>query len=60
MKKATVLAYYNTGAKVAKALGVTRQCVSAWPDIIPELYALRLEKTTNGGLQYDESLYRSA
>lgn len=60
MEKQTVLDYYQTGTAVAQVLGLTRQAVSKWGDIIPELYALRLEKLSGGRLVYNETLYRSA
>jgi len=60
MKKSAVIKYFGTGAHVARSLQITRQAVSNWPDIVPEVYALRLEKITEGRLVYDESLYRRA
>ena len=60
MKKETVVSYYGSQNKVASVLNVSRQYVSKWPDIVPEVCALRLERITDGKLAYDESMYRGA
>lgn len=59
MFKTTVVDYYETQAKVAGALGITRSGVSLWPDLIPEKQAMRLERLTEGELKYDPSLYET-
>ena len=57
MHKSVVIEYYETQAKVADALGITRSGVSFWSDLIPEKQAMRLERLTEGALKYDPSLY---
>lgn len=32
----------KTGTALANVLGVTKQAVSKWPDVLPELYCYRL------------------
>jgi len=59
MHKSVVIEYYETQAKVAAALGITRSGVSFWSDLIPEKQAMRLERITEGELKYDPSLYEN-
>jgi hypothetical protein len=58
MQKETVIKHFGSAARVARALGVSRQAVHKWPDLIPELSALRLDRITEGKLRYDEDEYR--
>jgi hypothetical protein len=61
MWKSAVLAFFdNNQSAVARALRITRASVNAWPDLIPEASAYRLERITNGGLTVDPSLYDEA
>lgn len=59
MRKADAIEFFGSGAKVAQYLGISRQAVSNWAEIIPEVYALRLERLTGGDLVYREKHYRS-
>lgn len=58
MNKHDVIRYFGSQSKVSSALRISRQAVNKWPDLIPEAAALRLEKITDGALEYEESLYR--
>lgn len=58
MDKETVIQHFGSQSKLAAALRISRQAVNKWPDLIPEAAALRLEKLTEGALEYDETLYR--
>lgn len=58
MQKRDVLRFYGTPKAAAKALRITRQAVQKWPDRIPELAAMKLERITNGKLKYDEDAYK--
>jgi hypothetical protein len=61
MRKAVVLAHYgNNQSAVARALKITRASVNAWPDLIPELSARRLQEITRGKLRFNSSLYDKA
>lgn len=61
MWKSDVLDYFGgVSVEVARALGVTKQAISRWNDLVPELAARRLYEITDGGLDFDESLYREA
>lgn len=58
MKKTAVLAYYaNDSHQVAAALGITRQAVEQWPEIVPEGSAYKLQAITNGDLKVDPAAY---
>lgn len=59
MFKRTVVNFFGNQSKVSRALNVSRSYVSAWPDLVPELQAVRLERLTNGELKYDPSLYET-
>lgn len=59
MKKTAVLAYYaNDSHAVAAALGITRQAVEQWGEVVPERSAYKLEVITKGDLKVDPELYR--
>ncbi len=57
MLKKDVLTFYGSQAQVARVLGITRQWVNRWPDIVPKAAALELQYLTGGQLQMDRSLY---
>ena len=58
MLKKNVIEYFgDSQSRVARALGISRSYVSAWPDRVPELQAMKLERLTDGALKYDASLY---
>jgi len=63
MLKENVLKFFKAKAQnqsdIARQLDVSRQAVSCWGEIIPELQAMRLERLTDGALEYDPSLYES-
>ncbi|MCP9270430.1 Cro/CI family transcriptional regulator [Xenorhabdus sp. XENO-1] len=58
MYKSSVVDFYGSQRKIARALGISDQAVSHWKSVIPEKAALRLERITSGALKYDASLYR--
>lgn len=60
MKKNTVISYFKSGVKTAKALNISKASVSGWGEIIPEKQALKLEKITHGKLKYDPAFYADA
>ncbi len=53
MRKKDVLIHYGTQVKLAKVLGISQASISNWSEIIPEKQAFKLEKATDGKLQYD-------
>ena len=52
-----VLLHFGSATAVAQALGITRQAVGQWGDLVPPLSASRLERLTDGRLSYDPDLY---
>lgn len=62
MKKKTVIEHFGGVLATAKALGITSQSVSQWPEEIPELRAFQIERLTKGLLKVaanDEALNRA-
>ena len=59
MRKETAVAHFGSDVEVARALKISRQAVSKWPDIIPEGAAYKLQVITAGRLQVDQSCYRT-
>ena len=57
MLKKDLMAYYGTQQKAADEIGCTRQYISLWPDVVPELWAWKIQGITNGKLKVDRSLY---
>lgn len=57
MNKSTVVDFYGSQRAVAKVLCVSDQAVSSWGELIPERAALKLDKLTNGELEYDAACY---
>lgn len=51
LKKSDVIAHFETVTAVAEALGISIQAVSKWPEDVPELRALQLERITDGELK---------
>lgn len=58
MNKLSVVDFFGTKRAIAGALGISKQAISAWPEIIPKGAALELEKITNGALKCDLSVYK--
>ena len=58
MKKSDVVRYYGSQNKASKNIGISRQAVGKWPDIIPVQWALALDKMTDGQLKFDKRLYQ--
>ena len=53
MTKTEAIQYYGTHAKLARALGISRQAVTDWGDRIPEGRQWQLEVVTGGDLKAD-------
>ncbi|MCT8350214.1 Cro/CI family transcriptional regulator [Photorhabdus temperata] len=60
MLKSSVISYFGSKRNVARAMLISDQAVGQWKEIIPERAALKLEKLTNGKLEYNEKLYRNS
>ena len=57
MFKKDVVQYFGNQSRTAEALGITHQYVSLWPEIVPELWAWKIQGITDGKLKVDRSLY---
>jgi transcriptional repressor of cell division inhibition gene dicB len=58
MLKKDVLSYYETSKATALALGISRQAVEKWPDLVPESSAWKLQVITKGKLRVQPNLYK--
>jgi hypothetical protein len=58
MKKKDVIARYGSNNKTSKVIGLTRQAVDAWGEIIPVDWALKFDKMTNGELKFEKEMYQ--
>jgi hypothetical protein len=57
MKKNNAIKHYKTAAKLARVLGIAKQAVFNWGEVIPQKQAFRLDRITHGALKYDPSFY---
>lgn len=51
MTKKEAVNYFGSASRVAEALNLTRAAVSQWPEVVPELRQLQLERITGGKLK---------
>ena len=51
MLKKDVLTFYGNQTRVAEVLGITRQAVSLWPEVVPNAPARELQYLTGGQLK---------
>lgn len=59
MQKTVVIEHFKTQIAIAAALRISPAAVSKWPEQIPELQAVRLDRLTEGKLRYDPACYQS-
>ena len=58
MRKKHVLQHYNNSpTRVAEALGISRQAVSQWSEIVPLEAALAVSVVTRGAIMPNPRLY---
>ena len=57
MYKNDLIKNFLSVKNVADALGLKGPAVSQWPEIVPELQALRIDWITNGAVKYDPVIY---
>lgn len=58
MKKIDVLKHFKGVSKVAEALGISPSAVSQWPDEVPLIRQIKLEKLSGGELKASEEAMR--
>lgn len=52
--------YGGTLEAVGRAMGISKSAVSQWPDLVPELWAYKIQALTKGKLRVDPKLYAPA
>lgn len=57
MFKSDVTKFFGSQRKIAVVLRLSDAAVSQWKEVIPERVALKLNKITNGKLEYNPSFY---
>ncbi len=57
MRKADAVKFYGTAYKLAAALGVSRQAVYTWGDLVPISRAYDIERLSQGALKVKPRLY---
>lgn len=56
MLKKDAIAHFGTQEALAGALGIKTQSITTWPDRVPSLRQLQLERITEGKLKADPSI----
>lgn len=59
MFKKDVVRYYGSMAAAGRAMGISKSAVSQWPELVPELWAYKIQVLTKGALRLDPKLYAS-
>lgn len=58
MDKKDVINHFGSLANAGRALEISRQAVGSWPDLVPILQAIEIERISGGKLKVDKSRYR--
>ncbi len=58
MRTADAEKFYGTRYKIAQVLGITRQAVYAWSDLVPADKAIQLAIDSGGALEIKPQLYK--
>ena len=53
MEKQKVISHFGGIAKLANLLGISRQAIHRWPDEIPALRQLQIERLSDGAFEAD-------
>ena len=57
MRTADVINLYGSTLEAGRVLGISRQAVDQWGEVVPEGSAYKLQVITGGRLQVDPSCY---
>lgn len=60
MKKTEAINFFGSVKKLADYLEISDKAVYAWPEVVPEGAAYKLQVLTSGGLRVNQKLYRPA
>jgi DNA-binding XRE family transcriptional regulator len=58
MRTDHIIDHFGSRAKVAEAIGYSRQAIYRWERYVPEAAAYRIEAATKGLFKVDPRLYR--
>ena len=53
MQKTQAVEYFGGPTKLAKLLGISRQAIHQWPELVPDLYQYKLHHLSGGNLPID-------
>ncbi len=56
MLKSQAIEFFGGAPALARALGLTRQAIHAWPDVVPDLYQYKLHHLSGGKLPLGDEL----
>ena len=59
MRKSDAVEHFGGVKKLAALLGVTRQAIYKWPDVVPDLYQYKLHHLSRGRLPLKEARQRA-
>jgi DNA-binding transcriptional regulator YdaS (Cro superfamily) len=57
MLKTSVIQHFGSMSAVARALGIKKQAVQQWPELVPRGSAYQVEVVTAGALKVDPEVY---
>ncbi len=55
MLKSAAIEHFGGAVKLGKLLGLTRQAIYMWPDVVPDLYQYKLHHLSGGQLEIDRA-----
>lgn len=58
MLKTDVIEHFGSGVEVARALGIGKQAVSAWGELVPPLRAAQIAQITKNKLRFNLADYK--
>ena len=58
MKKKTAIKYFKGVTNTARALNISKQAVSQWPDIVPIQQAWKIERISKGKVAFAINDYK--
>ena len=57
MNKQAAIDYFGSVKDLAEALNISTQAIYKWPDRVPELQAMRIDRLTEQRLRFDPADY---
>ena len=53
MQKTRAVEFFGGPTKLARLLGISRQAIYQWPEVVPDLYQYKLHHLSGGELEID-------